>query len=620
MRLFLPLLLVACGPIGGADDEPSATGDEDRDGDGVSAATDCDDHDPFVYPGARERCNGRDDDCDGAVDGDGASGGTRWYADGDGDGFGAGEPTVACEAPVDDVAWVAAGTDCDDRDPAVRPGAVDTCDGVDTDCDGVVDDAPDQLGYRDDDGDGFGRGITRLGCLGVDIVSNADDCDDDDPATNPDGIEDCTPGDEDCDGYEDDADPQGAEGGTVYYPDADGDGFGDDTRPATRCEPTDFVVGEPGDCDDDDPDSYPGAVELCSGRDQNCDTELPSSDAWFDLDHVLRIPVTVTGLAGRSGLPLTVEVDLYDALIAEAFVPYNVVAVVQTCAEGPTIVPAQYTDGLGDPFAAGPVRTLGDGLGSVHMMLPEISAATDELQLMIYMGGSRVNPEVPVDATATSVSWLGAREATFDPQRLGRLDDLLLDDVLVASSADDPDQGLQSGGEWLEGTAETVLRANGPVLAAVHVTTVLGGDEATTSELWFTYAGLPELLLNSEMAVGGDLGVQDVLPLALVTPGLPDGAPLTSKEGWAAWSGKTGSVGLLWGGPPATAALGCDLDGCWAAGHELAPLPTQITGGAQVLDGAVLGLSVSDQPFVPDGLQRLWPRPSVTVDPVEWRP
>jgi hypothetical protein len=32
--------------------------------------------------------------------------------------------------------------DCNDANPAIRPGAAETCDGVDTDCDGVVDDAP----------------------------------------------------------------------------------------------------------------------------------------------------------------------------------------------------------------------------------------------------------------------------------------------------------------------------------------------------------------------------------------------------------------------------------------------------------------------------------------------
>ena len=37
----------------------------DADGDGADACTDCDDTDPLRFPGADERCNGLDDDCDG---------------------------------------------------------------------------------------------------------------------------------------------------------------------------------------------------------------------------------------------------------------------------------------------------------------------------------------------------------------------------------------------------------------------------------------------------------------------------------------------------------------------------------------------------------------------------
>lgn len=38
--------------------------DTDHDGDGVSACSDCDDGDAAIHPGAVERCNRRDDDCD----------------------------------------------------------------------------------------------------------------------------------------------------------------------------------------------------------------------------------------------------------------------------------------------------------------------------------------------------------------------------------------------------------------------------------------------------------------------------------------------------------------------------------------------------------------------------
>ena len=48
--------------------------------------------------------------------------------------------------------------DCDDRNPNVKPGGDEVCDGFDNDCNGVVDDNPSdiQIYYADNDGDGFG--------------------------------------------------------------------------------------------------------------------------------------------------------------------------------------------------------------------------------------------------------------------------------------------------------------------------------------------------------------------------------------------------------------------------------------------------------------------------------
>ncbi len=52
---------------------PSDCADNDRDGWPACGSTvevdlDCDDADPYVYPGKREMCNGIDDNCDGAID------------------------------------------------------------------------------------------------------------------------------------------------------------------------------------------------------------------------------------------------------------------------------------------------------------------------------------------------------------------------------------------------------------------------------------------------------------------------------------------------------------------------------------------------------------------------
>ncbi|MFN7146606.1 MAG: FG-GAP-like repeat-containing protein, partial [Myxococcota bacterium] len=105
-------------------------------------------------PGAVERCDGVDADCDGAVDDDPLDG-ASWYADTDGDGFGDGAGVRACEALAGHVADAG---DCDDADAAVHPGADETCDGVDTDCDGLLDvGAIDGTWlWPDADGDGYG--------------------------------------------------------------------------------------------------------------------------------------------------------------------------------------------------------------------------------------------------------------------------------------------------------------------------------------------------------------------------------------------------------------------------------------------------------------------------------
>ncbi len=54
--------------------------------------------------------------------------------------------------------------------------------------------------------------------------------------------------------------------------DLDGDGW-----------PTDEVAGGR-DCDDDDPDAYPNAPELCGGRDEDCDGRLSGDESDDDGD------------------------------------------------------------------------------------------------------------------------------------------------------------------------------------------------------------------------------------------------------------------------------------------------------------------------------------------------
>ena len=108
--------------------------------DHVQDATDCDDGDPGVNPGAPERCEptGRDDDCDGLVDEDDPDllDARTWYSDTDGDGFG--DPLAPVEACQQPPGTSSNDLDCDDANAAVNPDATEVCgDGADNDCDGV---------------------------------------------------------------------------------------------------------------------------------------------------------------------------------------------------------------------------------------------------------------------------------------------------------------------------------------------------------------------------------------------------------------------------------------------------------------------------------------------------
>ncbi len=182
---------------------PATEADNDSDGDRV-CDSDCDDADAARYPSAIESCDGVDNDCDGVVgsdeadnDGDGVAACydsatglmdcddtdastllTTYYADNDDDGFGDDSLSSSACPPI--AGWVALAGDCDDTDSAANAGATESCDGVDNNCDGAVDE-----GF-DADSDGVGS------CY---------DCDDSDATVSPNTVEVCgNTVDEDCDG------------------------------------------------------------------------------------------------------------------------------------------------------------------------------------------------------------------------------------------------------------------------------------------------------------------------------------------------------------------------------------------------------------------------------------
>jgi hypothetical protein len=309
----------------------------------VSDDNDCDDTTAEAFPGHAEICDEIDNDCNGEVD-EGV--GTTWYEDRDADDWGVPDSTTeACARPTgyapepgdcDDedalyhpyadesdctdpndyncdgsVGYADADTDgwpacleCDDLDANIRPDATEVCNGLDDDCDTLVDDADPgvdlstgSLYYEDADADTFGDpDQTALSCEpSSGYVEDNTDCDDDDSHINPDASEVCNGLDDDCDTLVDDEDPSvDLSTGLTWYEDADGDGYGDALDTALTCDEPDGYTSLSTDCDDSDPDIKPGAAEICDGIDNDCDgltddddggVDLSSGSVWYrDLD------------------------------------------------------------------------------------------------------------------------------------------------------------------------------------------------------------------------------------------------------------------------------------------------------------------------------------------------
>jgi predicted outer membrane repeat protein len=292
---FTALALVCAAPLVSSgcllDERPPPTdGPVDDDGDGFAASDgDCDDRDPTVNPNADETCDGVDQDCDGEIDEDPVDP-LAWWVDADEDGYGDRlSPVFACDRPA---GAVPDNRDCDDSQGDVNPGVAEVCNGRDDDCDLLVDDddpdtqyAPEYVWTPDRDGDGFGdRDAGTVSSCGVlpAHVNDRSDCDDTQPDISPDGIEVCDGVDDDCDGLIDDDDPsRRLDDAPWWFTDTDGDGLGagDPYQACTQPAESSAITG---DCDDGDPNTFPGAPELCDGIDNTCTGSSEAGTASFE--------------------------------------------------------------------------------------------------------------------------------------------------------------------------------------------------------------------------------------------------------------------------------------------------------------------------------------------------
>lgn len=251
--------------------------------------TDCDDLDSLINPNATELCDNVDNNCDATIDENTAQDASIFYEDGDEDGFGDFNTSVsACSQPL---GYVEDATDCDDTNGLINPSATETCNNMDDDCDGAIDEEDANnasVWYQDSDGDTFGdANQQQLACTQPNNhVADNTDCDDTNSNINPAANELCNQQDDNCDGTIDGTD---AIDTITSYTDADGDGFG--AAPTEACEIPLGNVLLPGDCDDTSVTINPVALEVCDNVDNNCDGTVDENTAvdallwYFDNDN-----------------------------------------------------------------------------------------------------------------------------------------------------------------------------------------------------------------------------------------------------------------------------------------------------------------------------------------------
>ncbi|MFZ5482495.1 MAG: MopE-related protein [Myxococcota bacterium] len=363
----------------------------------VANANDCDDTTALAYTGATEVCDSVDNDCDGATD-EGVT--TTWYYDGDGDGHGiAATSTAACTAPT---GYVATADDCNDLEPLAWTNNDESCDSIDNDCDGSIDEGVVSVWYRDNDGDGYGDpGVVANTCSRpAGYVANANDCDDTEILAYTGATETCDSVDNDCDGSVD----EGVT--TTYYRDNDGDNYGNPASSVASCSrPTGYVTNA-NDCNDGEIAAYTGAVEVCDSVDNDCDgsTDEGVTSTYYrdaDGDSYGTSSTSVNACSTPSGY-VTNSTDCNDAAANANPAATEVCDSIDNDCDGAAdegVTSTYYRDADSDGFGSTTVTTTGCSLPSGYVTN---SNDCNDASALAYTGATEVCDSVDNDCDGST--------------------------------------------------------------------------------------------------------------------------------------------------------------------------------------------------------------------------
>jgi hypothetical protein len=168
---------------------------------------------------------------------------------------------------------------------------------------GCPGDLPEETYYRDADGDGYGDAENTITACSqpAGYVTNKTDCNDNNSNIHPGATEICNGIDDDCDGQID----EGVK--TIYYPDADGDGYGSIALSVTQCSPPANYTSIGGDCNDNNSAINPGATEICgNGIDDNCNDQTDEGCPTTSLSITIN-DITVSESQGTAQLTVSLS-------------------------------------------------------------------------------------------------------------------------------------------------------------------------------------------------------------------------------------------------------------------------------------------------------------------------